>query len=208
MTRNRVRVQNAQGVWQPWSAWTSYTRGLSNRNVPVIPQGRRAEVQYMVRGAWTNRSHTPLRTTIHTVTVIRPDAPTGGNNNQPGTTNPQNVRTVTFNSQGGSAVPSRQVQAGNPIGTLPTPTRAGHVFEGWFTSALQGGSQWNANTIVNNNVTIHARWRVQGPVWTPGTHTITVEQAWAARGGQGHIHLPPGFRLIQADSNFCLDCLR
>ena len=72
MSRSRVRIQNADGTWRAWSSWSSYSRGQTNRNVGTIPQGRRAEVQFMIRGAWTNRSNTPLRTRTYTVRVERP----------------------------------------------------------------------------------------------------------------------------------------
>ena len=76
MSRSRVRIQNADGTWRAWSSWSSYSRGQTNRNVGTIPQGRSAEVQFMVRGAWTNRSNTPLRTRTYTVRVNRPNPPT------------------------------------------------------------------------------------------------------------------------------------
>ena len=66
--------------------------------------------------------------------------------------------TVTWNAQGGTASESsRQVQKGKPVGTLPTWTRSGYTFNGWFTAA-NGGSQINASTIVNNNVTYYAQF--------------------------------------------------
>ena len=76
MTRSRVRIQNTNGVWQAWSSWSAYARGQVNRNVGTIPQGRSAEVQFMIRGAWTNRDNTPLRTRTYTVRVNRPNPPT------------------------------------------------------------------------------------------------------------------------------------
>lgn len=72
MTRHRIRTQNSDGSWRAWSAWSSYGRGQQTRSVGTIPQGGRAQVQFRVRGAWTNRSNTPLRTRTYTVTVIRP----------------------------------------------------------------------------------------------------------------------------------------
>jgi murein DD-endopeptidase MepM/ murein hydrolase activator NlpD len=71
------------------------------------------------------------------------------------------VRTVTFSPNGGSVNPtSTMVLAGNPIGTLPTPTRSNHRFVGWFT-AQTGGTQITANTVINVHTTYWARWEVQ-----------------------------------------------
>ncbi|MCL2606045.1 MAG: Ig-like domain-containing protein, partial [Coriobacteriia bacterium] len=73
---------------------------------------------------------------------------------------PQQVltHTVTFNSHGGSAVDSRQVNAGEAIGELPTPIRTGYTFAGWWT-AQTGGNQASAQTRVDANITLHARWQ-------------------------------------------------
>ena len=75
MARHRVRIQNTNGVWGAWSSWSAYARGQVNRSVGTIPQGRSAEVQFMVRGAWTDRNNTPLRTRTYTVRVNRPNPP-------------------------------------------------------------------------------------------------------------------------------------
>ena len=66
--------------------------------------------------------------------------------------------TVTFNPNGGTVNPiTRTVQSGAAVGTLPTPTRAGHRFDGWFT-AVTGGTRVTASTVVRGNVTYFARW--------------------------------------------------
>jgi len=66
--------------------------------------------------------------------------------------------TVTFIAQGGSVSPAtRSVRSGSAIGTLPEPTRAGHVFDGWFTQQI-GGTRISASTIVSSNQTFFARW--------------------------------------------------
>ena len=75
MSRSRVRIQNADGTWRAWSSWSSYSRGQANRNVETIPQGRSAEVQFMIRGAWTDRSNTPLRTRTYMVRIDRANSP-------------------------------------------------------------------------------------------------------------------------------------
>jgi len=76
--------------------------------------------------------------------------------------------TVTFNPNNGTVNPTtRSVQSGSAVGTLPTPTRAGHTFVGWFTAAT-GGTQVNANTVVNGHVTYFARWTA-----LPASFTVT-----------------------------------
>ena len=70
-----------------------------------------------------------------------------------------NTYTLTFDTNGGSTTETtRKVQYGNPYGTMPTATRKGYTFDGWFT-AKTGGSQVSANTIMGaGNTTVYAHW--------------------------------------------------
>ncbi|MBQ7499573.1 MAG: InlB B-repeat-containing protein, partial [Clostridia bacterium] len=45
----------------------------------------------------------------------------------------------------------------NSVGTLPTPTRNGYVFDGWYT-ASSGGNIRSASSIVASNTTYYAHW--------------------------------------------------
>ena len=66
--------------------------------------------------------------------------------------------TVTFNGNGGTpSENSRVVESGIAIGTLPTATRVGYEFDGWFTSS-SGGDQITESTIVNGDTTYFAHW--------------------------------------------------
>ncbi len=66
--------------------------------------------------------------------------------------------TVTWDANGGScAVSSSTVEAGLVIGTLPTATKSGYTFNGWFTAAT-GGTQISASTKVNGNITYYAQY--------------------------------------------------
>lgn len=71
---------------------------------------------------------------------------------------------VTFNANGGScSTSSRMVAYGTSLGSLPTPTRAGHEFLGWYTASA-GGAQVFGSTIMSANMTLYAQWRVvSGP---------------------------------------------
>ncbi len=68
--------------------------------------------------------------------------------------------TITFNANGGSvSTSSKSVTYGAAYGTLPTPTRTGFTFDGWYTAA-NGGLQITNSTIVNlgANQTLYAHW--------------------------------------------------
>jgi uncharacterized repeat protein (TIGR02543 family) len=78
-------------------------------------------------------------------------------------TEPTKPYTVTFNPNGGSvSTTGKAVANGSTYGALPTPTRSGYVFSGWFT-ATSGGTQINSNSTVNlsGNQTLYAQWRIQ-----------------------------------------------
>jgi len=66
--------------------------------------------------------------------------------------------TITLNPNGGTVSPSTVNRlSGAMMDGLPTPTRAGHAFAGWFT-ARTGGIQIHAGTTVSGNMTVYARW--------------------------------------------------
>ena len=70
--------------------------------------------------------------------------------------------TVTFNSNGGSAVTSlAEVESGSKI-TAPTqsPTKDGYTFAGWYKDAAHN-NLWNfATDTVTGNITLYAKWDV------------------------------------------------
>ena len=68
--------------------------------------------------------------------------------------------TVSFNANGGSVSPSStNVTYDSTYGDLPTPTRTGYTFDGWYTSA-SGGTKVNSSTKVTtaSNHTLYAHW--------------------------------------------------
>ena len=86
-----------------------------------------------------------------------------------------NYYTVTFDSNGGSAVTAQSIEAGQKA-TKPTdPTKDGYDFKGWILS----GSAYDFNTAVNGNITLVATWEQQQVV--PTTYTVS----FAANGGTG-----------------------
>jgi uncharacterized repeat protein (TIGR02543 family) len=70
------------------------------------------------------------------------------------------VVTVTFDTDNGNAAQTQQIISGGSIGAgMPAdPTRAGYTFEGWYTGMNGGGSAFTADTTVNGNITVYAKW--------------------------------------------------
>ena len=76
------------------------------------------------------------------------------------TARPVTRYTVTFDAAGGSVSPaSKDIIAGETYGTLPTPTRPGFSFDGWYTAA-EGGEQVGsgAGAELTGNQTLYAHW--------------------------------------------------
>ena len=66
--------------------------------------------------------------------------------------------TVSFDANGGNLFPNtRNVNVSTAIGTLPTPTRNGYTFDGWYTGLTDGVSV-DATYVPTNNVVLYARW--------------------------------------------------
>lgn len=94
--------------------------------------------------------------------------------------------THTFNANGGGTVsPATITKAYNTaLGTLPTVSRTGYTFVGWFdTSAVSGGTQATTTTKVTGTKTWYARWSINSYTFTfdknggntPSSTTITKE---------------------------------
>jgi len=80
------------------------------------------------------------------------------------------IRTVTFNSGGGSAINSQTITHGGKVTKPADPTRPNFVFDGWFLDAAFL-NPWNFNTdVVTSDITLFAKW-TQG--WHIGTPTAS-----------------------------------
>lgn len=68
-------------------------------------------------------------------------------------------KTVRFETNGGSAVPSRRVRKGGKLSGMAVPHKDGSVFDGWYRDQACT-RRWNAETdTVNRNMTLYARWK-------------------------------------------------
>lgn len=88
---------------------------------------------------------------------------------------------VTFDPNGGTVdVTTKQIYYNQPYGELPTPTRTGYTFDGWYTLKI-GGTKVTADTkasVVANQV-LYAQWStmVYTATWETGTgYVITVNR--------------------------------
>ena len=77
---------------------------------------------------------------------------------------------VRLNANGGSGVPSSYTLTYGERYSLPTPTRDGYTFDGWYTSSY-GGSRFSSSGIwesTSNPYSLYARWTAApAPTTTP-----------------------------------------
>jgi uncharacterized repeat protein (TIGR02543 family) len=67
---------------------------------------------------------------------------------------------VTFNSQGGSTVKTKNVAPGTNVGALSSPKNKNMSFKGWYTKSV-GGKKITKNTKVNKDTVFYAHWSVK-----------------------------------------------
>lgn len=66
------------------------------------------------------------------------------------------MKNVLLDSDGGDiSYDKLEIINGREIGNIPTPEKEGFIFDGWFDD---NGNEVNSSTIINENITIHARY--------------------------------------------------
>ena len=76
-----------------------------------------------------------------------------------------NTYTVTFNTNGGSAVDSQTVNYNSTATTPTAPTKEGYVFAGWYTDT-ECTVEYNFSGVVTENITLYAKWIEVITDWT------------------------------------------
>jgi uncharacterized repeat protein (TIGR02543 family) len=68
--------------------------------------------------------------------------------------------TVTFDPMEGSVTPtSTAVAPGETVASLPTPTKANSIFQGWFTDNGSFLNVFDSTKPVTANITVYAKWK-------------------------------------------------
>ena len=78
------------------------------------------------------------------------------------------LRTVTFDSNSGSAVTSRQVAQGDYAPEPVDPTKSGHAFDGWYSDSSLSNAWTFGSDTVDSDITLYAKWLII-------FHTVTFE---------------------------------
>jgi len=88
-----------------------------------------------------------------------------------------NAHIVTYNANGGTVTPSAAATGiDGKLTALPTPTRTGYTFDGWYT-AVDGGERVDQSKVYTENTTLYAHWTAAETPPTP-THTHDWAEAW------------------------------
>ncbi len=91
------------------------------------------------------------------------------------------TNTVTFDARGGTVVPaSKSVCKDYTYGEMPTPTRAGYTFDGWYTTATGGSKITSSSTVSDSgDHTLYAHWTVNiAPVIGTLTYSYQPKNLW------------------------------
>ena len=77
-------------------------------------------------------------------------------------TTPAETWKVTYNTNGGSAIADASVTKGESI-NLPTPTKSGNTFDGWYTDSALTNKITTTNYTPTSDITLYAKWTVTSP---------------------------------------------
>ena len=78
---------------------------------------------------------------------------------------------ITFDTDGGSIIPSMSIEEGHAIEAPDAPTREGYIFEGW----MLGDNEYDFSGTVNGNIVLKAKWTEITPEMV--IYTVTFDTA-------------------------------
>jgi len=86
--------------------------------------------------------------------------------------------TLTFDANGGIVSPKSK-KVGNKLayGALPTPTRSGYTFTGWYTAKTGGNKVTTTTKMPAKNVKVYAQWKKGSSVSNTGRVLNAAEKA-------------------------------
>lgn len=134
-------------------ASTTKTHGSTLGTLPTPTRASTAEYSYTFAGWFTAASG---GTQISSTTTV-----TGNVTYYAHWTATKRSYTATFNGNGGSTPSPSSItkEYNTALGTLPTCTRTGYTFLGWYT-ASSGGTKISSTTKITGTVTYYAQWAI------------------------------------------------
>lgn len=149
-------------------ASVSKTHGSTLGTLPTPTKAATAEYSYTFAGWFTSASG---GTQISSTTTV-----TGNVTYYAHWTATKRSYTATFNGNGGSTPSPSSItkEYNTALGTLPTCSRTGYTFLGWYT-ASSGGTKISTTTVVTKDITYYAQWSINSYTLTfnPNGGTVT-----------------------------------
>ena len=101
--------------------------------------------------------------------------------------------TITFDGNGGTGEATAvETDYSGKLSYLPSATRDGYTFEGWFTAA-SGGTQITADTVFTEDTTVYAQWTVQTiAITVTGTGLLLGETMLSVTAPNGTVYTGAG----------------
>lgn len=150
------------------SASTTKTHGSTLGTLPTPTRASTAEYSYTFAGWFTAASG---GTQISSTTTVTRNVTYYAH-----WTATKRSYTATFNGNGGSTPSPSSItkEYNTALGTLPTCTRTGYTFLGWYT-ASSGGTKISTTTVVTKDITYYAQWSINSYTLTfnPNGGTVT-----------------------------------
>lgn len=133
-------------------------------NLELVAKWEKAKDNSTTSTTTTKKNDTTSTTTkkTTTTTTTKKNDTTSSTTTKKTTTEAKKY-TVTFDSNGGSKVSSKEVTSGNKVSKPSDPTRTGYKFGGWTLN----NRAYDFNSKVTSNITLVAKW-------TAKTYTIKV----------------------------------
>ncbi len=116
------------------------------------------------------------------------------------------ISIITLDPNGGACdVPRKETLPNGEIGSLPTPTRSGYTFSGWYTSKT-GGTKVTESTVFLYNTTIYARWTAKAytVTWNASTNggTVNGKNYVTTTVNGGDTATPPSYTPVKTGNTF------
>lgn len=106
---------------------------------------------------------------------------------------------VTYDANNGSSETSTAYTAQDgKLSSLPTPTRSGYTFEGWYTAAV-GGDKISTDTVFSADTTVYAHWTVSTSPQTGDNSHIALLTCLMMTGLLGMVTATVFYRRKQAE---------
>ena len=70
----------------------------------------------------------------------------------------QSTQSVTFNVNDGTSCASREYTVGSTYGSLPTTSKTGYTFDGWYTTSSFSTRVTEGSIVSSSVTTLHAKW--------------------------------------------------